>query len=164
MNYFSNALTETFKFERECEIFDNHSVITDIEYADVIVMKQWLHNYVSQHIDVMKGVSLHLHEDIVLSKYQDAYVQTLRVRGIKGNVPHPHNDDYHLHRLVLLNNNRICLIWRGNKDYKFDVFVLLNVDRIYESDETIRWLKYKIAFENAPVKLANETNYFTITL
>lgn len=164
MNYYGTELIESFNVIDEIEVFNNQSIQSDLELADYIVMHRWLFNYFILHKDVLMNNHLYLKEDIVLNKAKDDYIQSFIIETYGNYIYHPINNDYYLHRLILLHNNRICLISKGNKDYKFDIFVKLNVDRIYETDETIRWLNYKLAFENSPVRFANEIDYFKIEI
>ncbi|NBK97598.1 MAG: hypothetical protein EOM50_06195 [Erysipelotrichia bacterium] len=163
MNYYSCELVETFTTSQEREIFANTSIIQDLERAHLIVMKTWLFHYMMAHKEMFKDIHVCLIEDCEIEDTYQHYLDSLLIKSTNP-VSHPMNSDYILHRLVLLNNNRICLISKSSKDYRIDVFAFLKVDRFYETEETIKWLLYKLAFDNSPVSFANEKDYYSISL
>lgn len=158
MKYFSEQIIESFKIKDEKQIYNNPSMITDLELADKIVIHRWLYNLCMKRKDLYPTLSIHLSDGIVYDQYNNRMIHSLLI------IHDSHPIEILIHRLLLLNNNRIALISKKNEYYQIDIYVLLKVDYIYENEETLKWLKYKIAYENAPVLFENEIDYFQIKI
>lgn len=156
MKYFSEQLIESFTIMDERQIYNNPSIITDLELADKIIIHRWLYNFCINHKDAYSDLAIHLSDHIVYDQYKNRFVHSLLINH------ESQPRDCYIHRLLLLNNNRIALISKNDEYYQIDIYTLLKVDRTYESEETLKWLKYKIAYENAPVLFENEIDYFSI--
>lgn len=156
MNYFSEQIIESFKIMDEKQIYNNPSIITDLELADKIVIHRWLFNLCMNNKLTYPDLSIHLSDHIVYDQYKNRFIHSLLIN----HESQPAN--LYIHRLLLLNNNRIALIFKNDEYYQIEIYVLLKVNHAYESEETLKWLKYKIAYENAPVLFENEIDYFNI--
>lgn len=156
MKYFSEQLIESFKIKDEKQIYNNPSIITDLELADKIVIHRWLYNLCIKQKDLYPSLSIQLSDHIVYDQYKNRFIHSVLINHESQPI------DLYIHRLLLLNNNRIALISKNDEYYQIDIYVLLKVDYTHESEETLKWLKYKIAYENAPVLFENEIDYFQI--
>lgn len=158
LKYFSEQLIESFKVTDEKQIYNNPSIITNLEFADKIVMQRWLYNLCIKHKATYLALSIHLSDDLVYDQYTDRFIHSLLIL-------HEEKPKHlYIHHLFLLNNNRIALISKNDEYYQIDIYTLLKIDAIHENKETLKWLKYKIAYENAPVLFENEIDYFQIKI
>lgn len=159
MQYFSTEQIETFQLKEENLLFNNTSIMTEIDLADKIIMHRWFYHYLVSNKDDTTCLSIHLSDHIVYDNYKHRFIHSLLIQNKnKNEMPNLY------HRLLLLNNNRICLIKQLAHAYQIEIYVLFQVDYSCESETMLEWLKYKLAYENAPVLFENEIDYFDIDL
>lgn len=160
---FSQAMLETFKLERLSDLTESISMVNELKFEDVMLVKKWFEAYISQYIELFGSKEIYLRNEVLKGKSLSLQTELLYIQTEK-KIKHHMEPAYFILYCGLLNDNRIMLIYKSKDDYRIDIYELLSIQNQRDIRFIVNCVKYNLAYKEYPFKFANEIKKYRVNI